>query len=241
MTIVNIDLREPNGSAPSPFTVVFVPTRRLSNGSYVVLADPIRVKLTNGIGTVDLTATDTNTYGTEPWAWKCSEYRPNADGVHTYRLVPTDALGVQYAALTQVDPASYQAEETPDPRWWARMEELEGQIASGALQGPPGSTGPAGPQGNPGISAYEEAVALGFVGTESAWLASLVGPTGPTGPDGPQGEPGTVDLDTIGDAGGLLAYYWNGSAYTLSTRAAHYIGPADPGTVPDGSVWDYVE
>ena len=42
----------------------------------------------------------------------------------------------------------------------------------------PGAEGPAGPEGP---SAYEVAVANGFVGTEAQWLASL---------EGPQGEPG---------------------------------------------------
>jgi hypothetical protein len=49
-------------------------------------------------------------------------------------------------------------------------------------QGPAGPTGPAGAAGN---SAYQVAVAAGFVGTEAQWLASLVGATGPQGPAGP--------------------------------------------------------
>jgi hypothetical protein len=62
--------------------------------------------------------------------------------------------------------------------------------------GPTGATGPAGAAGADGAngadgapgadgaSAYDIAVADGFVGTEAEWLASLVGP------QGPQGEPG---------------------------------------------------
>lgn len=38
--------------------------------------------------------------------------------------------------------------------------------------------------GSPGASAYEVAVANGFVGPESAWLDSLVGPQGPAGVSG---------------------------------------------------------
>lgn len=65
--------------------------------------------------------------------------------------------------------------------------------------GPQGSVGPAGPQGPvgpAGISAYQVAVNNGFVGTESAWLASLEGPQGPQGIQGiqgiqgPEGDPG---------------------------------------------------
>jgi len=67
--------------------------------------------------------------------------------------------------------------------------------------GPKGDTGDTGPQGPAGAdgatgadgpSAYEVAVANGFVGTEAAWLASLVGATGATGPQGPQGDPGAA-------------------------------------------------
>jgi hypothetical protein len=51
--------------------------------------------------------------------------------------------------------------------------------------------------GEPGASAYDIAVEEGFVGSEAAWLASLVGPPGadstvpgPPGDDGPPGPPG---------------------------------------------------
>ena len=53
-----------------------------------------------------------------------------------------------------------------------------------------------GDKGDPGDSAYEVAVAAGFVGTEEEWLSSLVGadgaqgPKGDTGEQGPQGEQG---------------------------------------------------
>jgi hypothetical protein len=48
----------------------------------------------------------------------------------------------------------------------------------------------AGGGGGNGASAYEVAVANGFVGTEAAWLASLVGPAGADGAQGPQGPQG---------------------------------------------------
>jgi hypothetical protein len=57
-------------------------------------------------------------------------------------------------------------------------------------QGPIGLTGPQGPEGD---SAYEVAVANGFVGTEAEWLASLVGP------EGPAGDLGTAVLDDLSD------------------------------------------
>ena len=58
--------------------------------------------------------------------------------------------------------------------------------------GPAGATGPQGPAGAAGSSAYEVAVAGGFVGTESQWLASLVGPQGPTGATGATGPAGAT-------------------------------------------------
>jgi hypothetical protein len=56
--------------------------------------------------------------------------------------------------------------------------------SGGSLPGPPGPQGPPGAAGAPGsngLSAYQIAVANGFVGTEQDWLDSLVGPPGPEG------------------------------------------------------------
>ena len=55
--------------------------------------------------------------------------------------------------------------------------------------------GGAGGTGVDGASAYEVAVANGFVGTEAEWLASLVGPQGDTGPQGPTGADGADGAD----------------------------------------------
>lgn len=58
-----------------------------------------------------------------------------------------------------------------------------------------------GPQGEEGASAYEVAVANGFIGTEKEWLASLkgkdgaAGPKGDIGPTGPAGSPGRDGKD----------------------------------------------
>ena len=41
-----------------------------------------------------------------------------------------------------------------------------------------GAQGPKGDSGNVGLSAYQVAVANGFVGSEAQWLDSLVGPAG---------------------------------------------------------------
>jgi hypothetical protein len=57
-----------------------------------------------------------------------------------------------------------------------------------------------------GKSAYEIAVANGYVGTQSAWLLSLIGPVGPTGPAGPE----------------ALGITWRGEWVT---------GPGDPASI----------
>lgn len=98
--------------------------------------------------------------------------------------------------------------------------------------------GPGG--GADGDSAYEVAVAEGFVGTEADWLASLVGPQGPqgpagadgavgqpgatgaTGPQGPEGPQGPAGLDgadgAVGPAGADGADGADGrSAYVVAT------------------------
>lgn len=61
--------------------------------------------------------------------------------------------------------------------------------------------GTPGDEGDPGLSAYEVAVANGFVGTETDWLNSLVGPPGsglPVG--GTAGQVLTKQSATDGDA-----------------------------------------
>ncbi|MCA1800057.1 MAG: right-handed parallel beta-helix repeat-containing protein, partial [Actinobacteria bacterium] len=59
-------------------------------------------------------------------------------------------------------------------------------------EGPQGLQGDTGAQGEAGDSAYETAVADGFVGTESEFIASLEGEAGAQGPQGIQGVEGPV-------------------------------------------------
>lgn len=53
-----------------------------------------------------------------------------------------------------------------------------------------------GPRGPDGESAYQIAVANGFVGTEAQWLASLIGLPGEDGTDGTNGSSATVSVGT---------------------------------------------
>jgi len=70
--------------------------------------------------------------------------------------------------------------------WDAAMQRLEG-IGGGSGE-------PGGP-GEPGASAYEVAVAAGFVGSESDWLSSLRGPKGDPGRPGEPGSEGQPGAD----------------------------------------------
>jgi hypothetical protein len=62
--------------------------------------------------------------------------------------------------------------------------------ADSTVPGPQGEAGITGADGADGLSAYEVALANGFVGTEIEWLSSLEGPQGEAGPEGPQGPAG---------------------------------------------------
>lgn len=74
----------------------------------------------------------------------------------------------------------------------------DGAPGADGAQGPPGNDGAQGPPGNDGadgLSAYEIAVANGFVGDEASWLASLVGADGADGAQGPPGNDGAPGVD----------------------------------------------
>jgi hypothetical protein len=72
--------------------------------------------------------------------------------------------------------------------------------------------------GTPGPSAYQVAVANGFIGTETQWLESLQGTNGTngeTGPQGPQGIAGTNLTNGTFPPGTVAGEmnYWNGTAW----------------------------
>ncbi|MNK33283.1 Collagen triple helix repeat protein [compost metagenome] len=75
----------------------------------------------------------------------------------------------------------------------------QGAVGAPGADGADGADGAPGATGAAGASAYEVAVAEGFVGDEAAWLLSLVGPEGPEGPQGPAGNDGAPGID--GDDG----------------------------------------
>lgn len=114
------------------------------------------------------------------------------DGAFAVELIPNDASGIE--------PESW--------RWRIDLQPAGGQrvIFWTDIHGPDGATVhldellpvPA-PDGTPGVqqgpagaSAFEVAVAEGYSGTVTQWLASLVGPAGATGATGPTGPTGAT-------------------------------------------------
>lgn len=80
-------------------------------------------------------------------------------------------------------------------------------VALSSLQGPPGSTGPAGATG---LSAYQLAVSQGFAGTLTEWLASLKGAKGDQGDQGPPGIPSMRRIQIIANSDtGSVVCDWN--------------------------------
>lgn len=77
-------------------------------------------------------------------------------------------------------------------------------------------------QGATGLSAYQVALAEGFVGTQSQWIASLEGDVGPTGATGATGGFNAGSNNTID----LWASQGSGGAYSepLSIKAFQYSG-----------------
>jgi hypothetical protein len=69
---------------------------------------------------------------------------------------------------------------------------LYAATAGNNTPGPQGPAGANGTNGADGSSAYEIAVANGFVGSEAQWLTSLVGANGATGAQGPIGLTGAT-------------------------------------------------
>jgi hypothetical protein len=83
--------------------------------------------------------------------------------------------------------------------------------------------------GASGASAYEIAVANGFIGTEQEWIDSLEGPQGPAGPAGDPGlpgEPGAPGVDGEDALWNFTGAYNGGAAYAVGDIATY-----------DGKTW----
>lgn len=172
--------------------------------------------------------------GTLDGAGKLSVILPVTDDEdmrnHSFTYTVTERLHLEDG--TDYEPTPYHVQiasgEEPDPEDWPALQ-------LGTLAPIPSGAGVVVVGGIPGKSAYDVAKDNGFVGTEAAWLASLVGPAsiqpGPTGPSifdvwklthpagtfeefmlelkGPEGDPG--------DVSGLAAVATTGRATDLDT------------------------
>lgn len=114
--------------------------------------------------------------------------------------------------VTEADLGKYCWQRAGESEWFlightpAVWKQHIGPAGADGAPGADGADGAQGPAGVDGASAYEVAVANGFVGTEVEWLDSLVGAQGETGPQGvqgPQGETGPAGAD--GDAADTAA------------------------------------
>lgn len=74
---------------------------------------------------------------------------------------------------------------------------VDGKDGADGAPGRDGLPGADGRDGTDGLSAYEVAVAAGFVGTEVEWLASLQGPAGADGTPGRDGSDGLPGRDGV--------------------------------------------
>jgi hypothetical protein len=94
----------------------------------------------------------------------------------------------------------------------------DGADGAPGVDGADGAPGADGADGADGLSAYEVAVAEGFVGDETAWLASLVGADGADGAPGADGADGAPGADGS-DADVTMANV-TAALYPLNTVAA---------------------
>ena len=122
---------------------------------------------------------------------------PGADGLSAYDVAVANGFVGDEAAWLASLVGETGPQGDPGPAG------ADGEPGADGAQGDPGPAGIDGADGDPGapgadgLSAYEVAVANGFVGDEAAWLASLVGPTGATGATGAQGTAATIAVGTV--------------------------------------------
>jgi hypothetical protein len=172
----------------------------------------------DGVWTVDLIANSAITSDSGDTLWCITEGR-HLDGkpVRTFIVVP--ATGSHWVGSIRADLSDTQTGQ-------GTVVYLAGQ------RGDKGEPGDPGTPGATGASAYQVAVAAGFVGTEAQWLASLVGPEGEQGLEGPQPALGAAG------AGPTVALRSDDLSTTnartpTAHKASHATGGSDPLTPGD--------
>ncbi|MET8978551.1 hypothetical protein ABZX85_23325 [Streptomyces sp. NPDC004539] len=111
------------------------------------------------------------------------------DGAFSVQLIPNNAAGIAPAGwrwYVDIQPARGRR-----VAFWADIHGTNGDTIHLDTLVPTQAPG-GGTSGTPGKSAYEVAVAEGYTGTVTQWLASLIGPQGATGPTGATGATGAA-------------------------------------------------
>ncbi|MFF9624266.1 hypothetical protein [Streptomyces griseosporeus] len=159
------------------------------------------------------------------------------DGAFSVQIIPTDAAGISPAGwrwYVDVQPTrgkrlAFWADITGADGTTVRLDSLVPTQAPGG-----------GSVGAPGKSAYEVAVAEGYTGTVTQWLASLVGPAGAKGDPGDpasnlvtsvNGQQGAVVLDATdvgADAAGAATAAQTAAAADASSKVGIHASAADP-------------
>lgn len=126
MTLVRLKFAVPDttGQKPSEGALRWTPTKRRTAGDTVVMPAGFVATLTNGEAVIDVDPTGAD------WVWRVDENVPTSYGTSRYVAVPDLGTEVNYTTLVQVDPATLEPSEDPDPAWYAYVDTLEGQAAT---------------------------------------------------------------------------------------------------------------
>ncbi|MGW7416142.1 collagen-like triple helix repeat-containing protein [Streptomyces sp. NPDC054863] len=199
----------PDGHPLSGSVTFRAPAQITFPAADVILGGPVVAQL-DAQGQISATLPATDSGGMDPsgWSYTVAEQLVGIPTGRTYQLLLPKARPV-------VDLADAAPTDPTKPNYV-------------------GVIGPPGPRGERGQSAYEVAVAGGYVGTSVAWLASLVGPRGATGATGTQGAPGTPGKDGAPGAPGSPGVVQSVNGKSV---AAVVLAAADVGALPaDGKV-----
>lgn len=182
---------------------------------------PITPDTASGAWSVDLTANALIQSDAGDTLWAIQEGRAK-DGtpILTYVVVP-ETGGPYWVGAIRADLSDTVTGDST-------VVYLPGPEGPQGEQGEPGAPGLNGADGEDGASAYEVAVAQGFTGTETEWLASLEGPQGPQGETGPAGQDFTnADAQTYTDTAIAAEVQRADAAYEPAGTTSAAVAPLD--------------
>lgn len=255
VTALTVAIRHASPLAPSPTApyMVWLDTgsnppveyqRNAADTAWVLKTAPLSMVLKGNVANVGQLPTDAKVgdayvIGTNIYAWSGTTW-VNL-GPLTGPQGPQGIPGTSYRLLGQFDNVS-QLPATASP---GDSYNVNGVMYSwnggwtnvGAFRGPIGLTGPTGSTGS---SAYQVALANGFVGTEAQWLASLKGPPGISMDVAVNGQTfnAVTKLKFVGE--GITTVFANG---VLTVELPYAVPPAITQTYNNGDYFasnDYV-